>query len=294
MLNEIQVGETLLRREVHERFGGRQQGGISPSRVAPVVMFFTDPITGHQHGYYDGMDDEGLFNYVGEGQKGDQSFVQGNKAIRHHKEDGRSLEGFLATGTSVTYLGEFDLVDTYKRDAHETGDESTIRQVIVFRLKPKGDLRVPLPKTPVTPSANEQMTEVPLEEQHTERTFVSPDREPYEIERAEARLVQRYRRHLESLGNEVLRLSIVPPGEGAPIYTDLWDKTENDLVEAKGSVTRNNVRLAIGQLLDYDRFVKASTRTLLVPERPRPDLLNLLAAAGVSVVFPYGDGWERA
>lgn len=50
MLEELQPGDTLPRREVHERFGGRRQGGIGPSREAPVVLFFTSPNTGHQHG----------------------------------------------------------------------------------------------------------------------------------------------------------------------------------------------------------------------------------------------------
>jgi hypothetical protein len=34
---------------------------------------------------------------------------------------------------------------------------------------------------------------VPVDEQHTERAFVTPDREPYEIERREAALVHKYR-----------------------------------------------------------------------------------------------------
>jgi hypothetical protein len=117
------------------RYGGRQQGGISPSRETPVIRCFTDPATGHRHGYYDGWD-SGLWNYVGEGQTGDQRFVQGNKAILQHREDGRALEGFAASGRDVTYLGEFELVDTYERDAHETGDENRLRKVIVFRLRP--------------------------------------------------------------------------------------------------------------------------------------------------------------
>src|SRR5262245_54611652 len=112
MLKGLKPGDRLSRREVHERFGGRQQGGISPSREAPAVMFFTDPATGHQHGYYDGTDADGLFNYVGEGQQGDQQFTQGNKAILRHREEGRTIEGFLANGSRVTYLGEFELVDT--------------------------------------------------------------------------------------------------------------------------------------------------------------------------------------
>ena len=43
LLPGLQPGDRLLRRELHERFGGRQQGGISPSRTVPSVMFFTDP-----------------------------------------------------------------------------------------------------------------------------------------------------------------------------------------------------------------------------------------------------------
>jgi hypothetical protein len=259
-------------------------------------MFFTDPVRGHQHGYYDGWDDDGLFNYVGEGQKGDQRFVQGNKAIQLHHEEGRRLEGFLASGTEVTYLGEFELVGTYFRDAHETGDLNTLRQVIVFRLRPvagKPGVPVALPAAPITPTGEPEVTNVPVEEQHTERSFVTPDREPYEIERAESALVQRYRRHLVSQGHEVTRLRVVPPGEGAPLYSDLWDVTDRDLVEAKGNVTRDQMRHAVGQLLDYGRFVEAKTRTVLVPSEPRADLLAFLGEVGVDVVFPSGDDWVR-
>jgi hypothetical protein len=296
VLPGLSPGEILLRREVHTRFGGRQQGGISPSRESPVVMFFTDPIVGHQHGYYDGWDADGLFNYVGEGQKGDQRLVQGNKSILRHHEDGRALEGFLARGTEVTYLGEFELVDTYQRDAHETGDENTLRQVIVFRLRPLNDVPVDLPDTPITPSNKAVISRVPVEDQHTERSFVTPNREPYELERAEASLVHRYRRHLQSQGHTVSRLRVVPPDEGAPLYSDLWDETAVELIEAKGSVTRDQLRHAVGQLLDYGRFIDAKTLSILVPSRPRPDLLAYLQSVGMDVIYPEatdGTGWVR-
>jgi hypothetical protein len=286
-------GDRLTRREVHARFGGRQQGGISPSRETPVVMFFTDPVTGHRHGYYDGWDDAGLFNYVGEGQTGDQRFVQGNKAILQHREDGRTLEGFAASGRDVTYLGEFELVDTYERDAHETADEDTLRKVIVFRLRPLNAVPVELPSAPITPSDSVTVEIVAVEEQHTERSFVAPDRKPYEFERAEAALVLRYRRHLQSLGHRVSRLRVVPPGEGAPLYSDLWDETSLELVEAKGSVTRDQFRQAVGQLLDYARFVDAKTCTLLAPSRPRPDLVEYVKSVGMDVVFADGEAWTR-
>jgi hypothetical protein len=293
MLEGLTPGDRMTRREVHGRFGGREQGGISPSRRAAVVMFFTDPQTGHKHGYYDGWDDDGLYEYVGEGQRGDQRFVQGNKSILRHRDEGRTLEGFLASGSMATYLGEWELVDTFPRDAHETGNPDSHRQVIVFRLRPLGEVPVALPDAPVTPAAEARVTTVPVEEQHTERSFVSPDREPYESERVEARLVLRYRRYLEAQRHVVSRLRVIPPDEGAPLYSDLWDETALELVEAKGSVTREQLRTAVGQILDYGRFVDAKLRTILVPSRPRPDLIAYCDSVGIGVAYPNGDEWVR-
>jgi hypothetical protein len=294
MLDGLTPGNLLTRREVHDRFGGRRQGGISPSRETPVVMFFTDPDTGHRHGYYDGLDADNLFNYVGEGQRGDQRLVQGNKAILQHREDGRTLEGFAASGRDVTYLGEFELADIYERDAHETDDKDTLRKVIVFRLSPLNPIPIDLPRAPITPSAEATVETVAVEEQHTERSFVSPDREPYEFERTEAALVHRYRRHLQTQGHTVTRLRVVPRGEVAPLYSDLWDETTLELIEAKGNVTRDQLRQAVGQLLDYGRFKSAETRTVLVPAAPRPDLIEYVKSVGMDVVYPVGDSWTRA
>jgi hypothetical protein len=293
VLEGLKPGDRLQRREVHARFGGRQQGGIGPSSKAPVVLFFTDPLTGHRHGYYDGWDDDGLFNYVGEGQTGDQRLVQGNKSILNHAADGRTLEGFLATGPTVTYLGQFRLVDHYFTDAHETGSEA-MRQVVVFRLQPLNDMPVPMPHAPFTLPSTPRVEVVPVEEHNTERAFVTPDREPYELERREAALMHRYREHLHRLGHDVQRLRLLPPGETAPLYCDLWDLTTRELIEAKATVSREHLRAAVGQLLDYGRFANATQTTVLVPSRPRPDLLAYLASVGMAAVYPNGDGWERA
>jgi hypothetical protein len=58
-------------------------------------------------------------------------------------------------------------------------------------------------------------------------------------------------------------------------------------------VKRDQLRHAIGQLLDYGRFVETKTHTVLAPSRPRPDLLALARAVGVDVVYPDGDRWIR-
>jgi hypothetical protein len=53
--------------------------------------------------------------------------------------------------------------------------------------------------------------------------------------------------------------------------------------------------MAIGQLLDYGRFVKPSPRlAVLLPSRPREDLCELLTHAGVELVWREGKTFMRA
>ncbi len=189
----------------------------------------------------------------------------------------------------MTYLGEFELVDHRFSEAHESGDPNTMRQVVVFRLRPKGDLPVDLPKVPVTAKTATRVDRVPVEERHTERAFVAPDRKPYEAERRESQLVHRYRTWLLARAHDVDRLRILPPNESSPLYCDLWDETSRELIEAKGVVTREGLRMAVGQLIDYSRFVADARLVCLVPDRPRDDLIEYLRAAQITVVYPHGD-----
>ena len=51
----------------------------------------------------------------------------------------------------------------------------------------------------------------------------------------------------------------------------------NILIEAKGSVSRPDIRMALAQLLDYKRFCADGVElAVLMPELPRPDLCDLL------------------
>lgn len=133
-------GDTIRRVELHERYGGPRQSGISPSRVTPNVMIFSDGSSGHQHGYFDDWEGD-TFLYTGEGQRGEQRMTGGNLAILNHAEKGRALRVFQGTGGTVRYVGEFGLDDPpwVERSAPETGGGPE-RKVIVFRLWPVGQI----------------------------------------------------------------------------------------------------------------------------------------------------------
>jgi hypothetical protein len=57
-------------------------------------------------------------------------------------------------------------------------------------------------------------------------------------------------------------------------------------------VSREAIRMAIGQLADYGRFVSGDPRAaVLVPEEPRGDLLALLKGQGIAAIWPMAGGF---
>jgi len=288
-------GVKIRRTELHAQYGGRQQGGISPSKISDNVFLITDPDRGERHGYlYDGPRDDGYFHYTGEGQYGDQLMAQGNRAIRDHQIEGRDLQLFSAKGTELNYIGQYAYVDSYSADAPETNN-GPLRSVIVFRLEQLKGISPGPNHSRLDRLPSDPVTEIPVEQTITESTLIEGHRDPYTAERREQKLVKEFVAWLESQGHDVCRLQLRPPREPAPIFCDLYDKTTNTLYEAKGTVARQAIRMAIGQLADYVRLIKPSpSKALLLPQKPRPDLRDLLELEGITGVWPEGDEWVGA
>jgi Domain of unknown function (DUF3883) len=133
-------GQTYRRRELHEKFGGQRQGGISTPAKAPFILLITGE-SGKQHGYSDEWTNDGTFLYTGEGQRGDMKFVGGNRAIRDHRENGKALQVFEQDKKDkrfLRYLGEMEYVQhTYRGASDKEGKQ---RKAIVFHLRPVGTL----------------------------------------------------------------------------------------------------------------------------------------------------------
>jgi hypothetical protein len=290
----LRPGDQIKRTELHSLYGGRRQGGISPSRVTDNVMLFSDPAVGQKYGYSDGWHDDGFFHYSGEGQEGDQSLDQGNGSILRHRKEGRAIRLFEGTSDWVTYLGEFVLDEErpyFRRDAAEFGSDR-VREVVVFRLR-RVDGVVPHEIAAHRASSVSSVLEVPVESRETERALIIPHGQPFEAERRESDLVHRYRQFMADRGEPLIRHRIRAPGEATDMLTDLFNPRRNQLIEAKGTVTRDAVRTAIGQLADYARFFSPQPAcALLLPQRPRPDLEALLRIQRIALVWPIGSSFE--
>ena len=295
---KVNSQETISRRELHAAAGGQQQSGISPSSRYPLVFLFTNPSTGEAHGYFDGENPDGYYHYSGEGQSGDQVMWRGNKRIRDHASDGRTLHLFEGAGKGlVTYKGEYEYVDHYETDEAENGSP-LYRKVFMFRLRrtdgASGQHTVdPVSVTRLEIPRETTVEDVPTEAHETERYFMGNAGEPSESERREAALVKAYELHSRQGGRRMLRKRINVAGEVKPLFCDLWDPTSALLIEAKGSTSREAVRMAVGQLLDYRRFIEPRPElAVLLPERPRRDLVAYLQSVDVAIIYKEGDDFR--
>lgn len=147
---DFEVGRVYRRRDdIHARFGGQRQGGISTPSGVPYIFLFTGE-SGEQYGYRDGWNEDGVYLYTGEGQIGDMKFVRGNRAIRDHLSDGKDLLMFenVGRGKGVRFVGRFACASWETRIGPDLkGDD---RQVIVFHLLRQEDLEVDATTAPLT------------------------------------------------------------------------------------------------------------------------------------------------
>jgi len=126
-------GEVYNRRgDLHRRFVGQRQGGISTPADYPLIFLFTSE-QGSEYGYRDEFRLDGTFWYTGEGQEGDMEMTRGNRAIRGHQENGDQLHLFEAIGNgNVRYIGEATYLDHHREDRPDAHGD--MRRAIVFEL----------------------------------------------------------------------------------------------------------------------------------------------------------------
>ncbi|MEU8680779.1 hypothetical protein [Streptomyces sp. NPDC048611] len=329
---QLKLGDVVTRADMKAMFGGGTQGGIIPSDTTDNILIYADHDSGKLYGYQDGWlaeeDEKGpVFEYTGQGVKGDQTLTDRNKSVALHEEHGRTLRVFVCVGfvngkngtKQHRYLGEF-MVDNdepfVRRRALDENQE--MRWVYVFRLRPVAEVEqvaedfvaaapedtietvsaVPVsdPTLLELKPAEATTGQVSKPEKNSKKKVTRKASDAVEITWREAELSDRFLAFLTSQGHEVKRVKIRIKGLTATFWTDLYDVTDNVLYELKGSSGRNAVRMAIGQLHDYSRHMpkKDARLVVMLPEKPVDDLAELVVHAGMELAYEDGDkfiGW---
>jgi hypothetical protein len=313
---ELEPGDFLGRKERSILFGGSLQGGIQPSAQSPNIFLYSDLTRAGKSAYqFDGWNaDSSVFFYTGEGQTGDQKLLTRNLSLLNHVAHGRSVRLFAADGYEFgsntarhRYIGHFKVDPELPYESAVSRDESgEPRTVFVFRLLPIGRVLVTDRERSAAPLFEvAEVAELSSEDEEAEAftreikiEAVMSGESAQEVQsrlrvsrRREAFLVLDLRNALVARGHRVQRHQIRPAGHSNSIYTDLFDSTEGVLYEAKSDSSRESIRMAIGQLFDYKRFLPAETRlSVLVPTEPGRDLCQLLASVGVEICCPDPHG----
>ena len=112
------------------------------------------------------------------------------------------------------------------------------------------------------------------------------------IRQTEDKLVNRYKNYLMDKSHLLLEKNIIElKSEGATLETDGWIQETETLIEAKSESSRENIRMAIGQLFDYARHLDTtpSVLAILLPDRPSDDLIELLSSLKINIIYEKGN-----
>ncbi|NQX12261.1 hypothetical protein HQQ80_11540 [Microbacteriaceae bacterium VKM Ac-2855] len=294
----LEIGDTVRRRAIHDRYRGQQQGGISTPKSIPDILVFSAPAQGAAFGYdtHEGFREDGSYAYTGEGQIGDMQFVRGNLALRDANLNSRPIRLFTTKGTNATYVGEFTTGDPtcwFETIADVNGNP---RRGIIFNLIPvDADVRLFAPVGSPTQSAAQQSTWTPPDASDViivqEEPTVPGERV---VSRVEFDLQSRFGTWLIQRGTPPtrLRLAVGP----TTIEPDFYVEGESWIVEAKRSPARGFVRTAIGQVLDYvnvaERAGILARPVVLLPGFPEDDLVDLMHRLGIGLAVATADGFE--
>lgn len=145
---------------------------------------------------------------------------------------------------------------------------------------------------PAKPAQQPEVQRIPIEQGKVEAYNVSTKKAVMRARREESKLVVDYSDYLIARGQLVCRHKIDVPGATGPLYSDLFNETRGQLIEAKAGISRGDVRMAIGQLADYARFIRPNPqRAVLLEARPTADLHTLLRSQGISAIWRDGAGF---
>jgi hypothetical protein len=287
---DLEPGDEIRRVDLHSRYGGSSQNGITSSTRTNNILIFSSASSGNQHGYYDRWNEDGTYHYTGDGKHGDQTMIRGNKALYEHRETGKRLRLFDGARGTVRYLGEWVLdpqTPYHETQAHESGSTKQ-RTVIIFHLVPVN-------------AAIHDHPEVPIGQDYIppdETVQPAPARPSAPDPDLAGRNLNAHRRLQNDLSRAAADrgLEVLSPTTVDPDYDLAWRSTDGHVTvcEVKSLTPANEVRqlrTGLGQVLDYhDQLTGRApdVHPVLWIERQPADLrwVDLCNRLGVALGWP--------
>lgn len=120
-------------------------------------------------------------------------------------------------------------------------------------------------------------------------TYTKNPKEQEKVKRfrkKEKKLQDEYENWLKSHGHGLKALEFP-----SRLRCDLWEEDRRNLIEAKASIRREDIRMAVGELLDYyfqcagDARFQKPNMAILLPKRPPDDRVNWIESLGIKYIW---------
>lgn len=123
--------EVYSRSEIHKKYGGNPQAGISNSASNPFIFLFSGK-SGLKHGYIDKWQDENIYTYTGQGTIGDMHFENVNGTLLNHENKSKRIFLFEKHGKHIKFIDEMKVLNFEYYIGQDTNQKSRI--AILFYL----------------------------------------------------------------------------------------------------------------------------------------------------------------
>ena len=283
-------GQKIRRQDLHNRYGGVRQGGISPSNKTKNVFVFSDDVSNQAHGYeFDHWIDSNTFAYCGEGQIGDQTLTRYNYSILNHVEDDKVIRLFEGSSGEVTYVGDFSLdIEEPYFVVKGKGRDGNLRNVIMFRLK----------RNLTTGSQENHQS---FEENEIGVPYIFQKEEAVNYEQAvpfaqdpdamdKALLQHKITQNMVATWLIDHGLEPLSPSKTDPQFDIAWISRGEMYVGEIKSINNENeihqVRFAIGQVLDYCAELDAKPVIILSESPSISRLIGVVESNGIKFLWP--------
>jgi hypothetical protein len=295
----IKPGDTLKKAKIHQLVGGSAQHAMTSCLDGKAFLVFYDPVQSRNHSYdlWEGEQGDGSFWYTGQGLIGSQQMTRSNEGLRKAGEKGLPIHFFRRPAYGVkrvkaepyTYVGQVVLGEPpfeIKKAPDTNGDE---REVFVFRLILLGASAALLADRSVGAGISTTVDRAPWNPNVAETATPSGSPTPVaQIELEENKLQNRFAAYLKKKGVFPERFTIKIGNTKGSLAPDFVVQEWGLIIEAKPTTSREHVRLAIGQVLDYQNLLNrnglALSPAVLLPQRPSEDLTELMSRLGITLV----------
>ena len=296
----ISLGSELTKSKIHQLLGGSDQHAMTSCMKGKSFLLFHDPKTGKKYGYdtWEGQNADGSFSYTGQGVVGDQKMTRSNLGLMKASEKGHPIHFFKRPEigkprdkkNAYTYAGEVILGSPPYRTESALDSHKNLRKVFVFNLLPVG-----LNLLQENPDSKIEIETSVWTAPSTQSSFnVQPQKTPLSIEYDEFKLQNRFLSFVNSIDEIAQQKTIKISNQKGSLRPDFYLEKSKIVIEAKTNSTREYVRLAIGQVLDYQNLLlnedKQVTPGILLPQLPAKDLVDLCSRLGIIIITENLDG----